>query len=53
MLEWLDRYMAKFARQITFGVRNMLAVRKRHHRRMKKRWPCLKPSHIPVLDVHA
>ena len=46
MLEWLDRYMAKFAQ--TDHIR-----REEHARRMKKRWPCLKPSHIPVLDVHA
>lgn len=31
----------------------MLAVRKRHRRRMKKRWPCSKPFHILGQAAHA
>ena len=53
MLEWLDRYMAKFAQ--TDHIR-----REEHARRQEEAspaheeaGPCLKPSHIPVLDVHA
>ena len=53
MLEWLDRYMAKFAQ--TDHIR-----REEHARRQEEASPAheeavalLEAFHIPVLDVHA